>query len=152
MGDRAGFLLAALAQLSALGEFELKNLSPIYETEPVGPANQNSYLNAVLLGKTNLAPGALMNKMLGIERYLGRVRNRRWGPRTIDLDLLDYGGQVLEEPGLTLPHPRLHQRPFVLVPLGDVAPNWRHPTLQKTAAELLAILDSAGVHPWRPVH
>ena len=152
LGDRAGFLLAALARLSALEDFEPKGLSPIYQTEPVGPAGQGPYLNAVLHGQTTLAPRELLQEMLRIEESLGRVRRQRWGARTLDLDLLDYGGLVLEEPGLTLPHPRLHRRPFVLVPLSDVAPNWRHPTLRKTAAELLAGLDSAGVTPWQPAY
>jgi len=152
LGDRAGFLLAGLTKLAALEGFELEGLSQIYQTEPVGPAGQGPYLNAVLRGQTTLAPRELLQEMLRIEESLGRVRQQRWGPRTLDLDLLDYDGLVLEEPGLTLPHPRLHQRPFVLVPLGDVAPNWLHPTLGKTAAELLADLDSAGVTLWQPAY
>ena len=152
LGDRAGFLLAGLARLAALEGFELEDLSQVYQTEPVGPAGQGPYLNAVLRGQTTLPPRELLQELLRIEESLGRVRQQRWGPRTLDLDLLDYGGLVLEEPGLTLPHPRLHQRPFVLVPLGDVAPNWLHPTLGKTAAELLADLDSAGVTLWQPAY
>lgn len=152
LGDRAGYLLSGMAQLSALESFRLQRLSTVYETEPVGPAGQGPYLNAVLLGRTRLEPQVLLQEMLRIERRLGRIRQRRWGPRTLDLDLLDYGGRVLEEPGLTLPHPRLAERPFVLVPLGEVAPDWRHPLRQETAAELLTRLDASGVRPWRPAY
>lgn len=152
LGDRASLLLGGLARLSSLEGFGLAGLSQVYETEPVGPAGQEPYLNAVLRGRSELAPQELLREMLRIEASLGRVRQQRWGPRTLDLDLLDYGGLVLEEPGLTLPHPRLHQRPFVLVPLGDVAPDWRHPTLKKTAVELLRDLDITGVKPWQAAY
>ena len=150
LGDRAGFLLAGLARLGALEGFSPGRLSPVYETEPVGPAGQGPYLNAVLEGESALAPRALLEALLAIERELGRVRDRRWGPRTLDLDLLDYGGRVLREPSLELPHPRLHERAFVLVPLADLQPDWRHPALGRSARELLANLNTAGVRPWRP--
>ena len=150
LGDRAGFLLAGLARLGALEGFAPGRLSPVYETEPVGPAGQGPYLNAVLEGGSALEPRALLEALLAIERALGRVRDRRWGPRTLDLDLLDYGSRVLREPGLELPHPRLHERAFVLVPLADLRPDWRHPILKRSARELLANLNTAGVRPWRP--
>jgi len=150
LGDRAGLLLAGLARLSRLEGFELAGLSQIYETEPVGPAGQGPYLNAVLAGRTVLEPRRLLQEMLRIEGELGRVRQQRWGPRTLDLDLLDYGGLVVDEPGLELPHPRLHERPFVLAPLCDLAPDWRHPRLGKTARELLNETGMDGVRPWAP--
>ncbi len=150
LGDRAGHLLGALAALSRLAGFELRALSPVYETDPVGPPGQGPYLNAVLAGRSTLEPEALLAALLEIEHGHGRTRGRRWEPRTLDLDLLDYGGLVLERPGLTLPHPRLHERPFVLVPLADVAPGWRHPLLGESAATLLARLGRAGVRPWKP--
>ncbi|WP_293171225.1 2-amino-4-hydroxy-6-hydroxymethyldihydropteridine diphosphokinase [Oceanithermus sp.] len=150
LGDRAGFLLAGLARLGALEGFAPGRLSPVYETEPVGPAEQGPYLNAVLEGESALEPRTLLAALLAIERELGRVRDRRWGPRTLDLDLLDYGGRVLRQPGLELPHPRLHERAFVLVPLADLQPGWRHPVLGRTARELLADLSKDGVRPWRP--
>jgi 2-amino-4-hydroxy-6-hydroxymethyldihydropteridine diphosphokinase len=152
LGDRAGFLLSGLARLAALAGFEPGRLSPIYETAPVGPVGQGPYLNAVLTGRSTLPPRELLEEMLRVEAALGRVRGRRWGPRTLDLDLLDYGGRLLAEPGLTLPHPRLHERPFVLVPLAAVAPSWRHPRLGKTAAELLEGRDASGVRPWKPLY
>ncbi len=150
LGDRAGHLLAAVGALSRPAQVRLAGLSPIYETAPVGSPGQGPYLNAVLAVKTTLAPQALLEELLAIERSHGRERRVRWGPRTLDLDLLDYGNTVLELPGLVLPHPRLHERAFVLVPLADVAPGWRHPTLRLNAAEMLAKLDRSGVQPWRP--
>ena len=149
LGDRAGFLLGAVAALSSGPLVDLA-LSPVYETAPLGPPGQGPYLNAVLAGRTRLSPRALLDELLAIENDFGRQRGEHWGPRTLDLDLLDYAGQVLNEPGLQLPHPRLHERAFVLAPLADVAPNWRHPLLDETAAELLAGLDVSGVRRWRP--
>ena len=151
LGDRAGHLLGAVGALSRLAGVRLRALSPIYETAPVGPEGQGSYLNAVLALESRLGPRDLLDALLAIERAHGRVRRERWGARTLDLDLLDLGGRVLDLPGLTLPHPRLHERAFVLAPLADVAPDWRHPVLGRTAAELLAGLDAGGVRPWRPV-
>jgi len=149
LGDRAGFLLGAVAALSAGPLCDL-TLSPIYETAPLGPPSQGPYLNAVLAGRTSLSPRALLDELLAIENYFGRKRGERWGPRTLDLDLLDYAGLVVDEPGLQLPHPRLHERSFVLTPLADVAPSWRHPLLDKTASDLLAGLDVSGIRRWRP--
>ncbi|WP_457633295.1 2-amino-4-hydroxy-6-hydroxymethyldihydropteridine diphosphokinase [Oceanithermus desulfurans] len=152
LGDRAGHLLGAVAALARRPEVRLAGLSRIYETEPVGPAGQGPYLNAVLAVETGLGPLELLEVLLAIERAHGRVRRERWGPRTLDLDLLDFGGRVLERPGLSLPHPRLYERAFVLVPLAEVAPDWRHPLLGTTAAELLAKLDRSGVRPWEPAY
>ncbi|ADR37325.1 2-amino-4-hydroxy-6-hydroxymethyldihydropteridine pyrophosphokinase [Oceanithermus profundus DSM 14977] len=150
LGDRAGHLLGAVAALARRPGVRLAGLSRVYETEPVGPGEQGPYLNAVLAVETKLEPLELLEALLAIERAHGRVRRERWGPRTLDLDLLDLGGRVLELPGLSLPHPHLHERAFVLVPLADVAPDWRHPLLDRTAAELLSGMDAGGVRPWRP--
>ncbi|XOB99645.1 2-amino-4-hydroxy-6-hydroxymethyldihydropteridine diphosphokinase [Deinococcota bacterium DY0809b] len=150
LGDRAGHLLGAVTALARRPKVRLAGLSLVYETEPVGPPGQGPYLNAVAALETECDPQELLATLLAIERAHGRVRRERWGPRTLDLDLLDFGGRVLERPGLALPHPRLHERPFVLVPLADVAPGWRHPLLGRTAAELLAELDAGGVRPWHP--
>jgi len=119
----------------------------VYETDPVGPP-QPPYLNLVVEVDTGLPPQRLLEALLEIERALGRERKERWGPRTIDLDLLLYGDWVLEEEGLEVPHPRLHQRAFVLVPLADLIPEGRHPVLGRTFAELLALLDRKGVRPF----
>lgn len=113
-----------------------------------GPGGQPPYLNAVVVLEPapELAdPQRLLEELLGLERRLGRVRRQRWGPRTIDLDLLDLGGRNLDLPGLELPHPRLAERAFVLAPLCDVAPAWRHPVSGRTACDLLREVGRAGV-------
>ncbi|MBI4082040.1 MAG: 2-amino-4-hydroxy-6-hydroxymethyldihydropteridine diphosphokinase [Candidatus Lambdaproteobacteria bacterium] len=122
--------------------------SRVYRTPPWGYLDQPPFLNAALAVETSLAPLPLLELLLGIERELGRVRTLPNGPRTIDLDLLLYGvgGDLVVATGrLTLPHPRLHERAFVLVPLADVAPDLRHPLLGLTVRELLARVDTAGV-------
>ncbi len=147
LGDRAGYLLSGLAALSRAGVRVLR-LSRVYETEPVGPPGQGPYLNQVAAVETELEPAELLALLLAVERAHGRVRTERYGPRTLDLDLLDYEGRILDLPGLTLPHPRLHERAFVLVPLLEVAPGWRHPRFGKSARELLLALDAGGVRPY----
>ena len=149
LGDRAAYLLSGLSALSRLPGTRLLRLSPLYETEPLGPP-QPRYLNLVAEVETALPPRGLLEAMLAIERALGRERRERWGPRTLDLDLLLYGDLVVREEGLELPHPRLHERAFVLVPLLDLLPEGRHPLLGRTFAELLAALDRQGVWPYPP--
>ncbi len=111
-----------------------------YETAPVPASDQPWFVNAVALISTDREPAVLLAWMLDVEARLGRVRGERNAARTLDLDLLDYDGLVVDTPSLTLPHPRLHERRFVLGPLHEVAPRWRHPRLRLTAAELLARL------------
>jgi 2-amino-4-hydroxy-6-hydroxymethyldihydropteridine diphosphokinase len=146
LGDRSAHLLLGLSALSRLPDTHLLRLSPIYETEPVGPP-QPPYLNLVAELETELSPRALLGEMLSIERAQGRERRERWGPRTLDLDLLLYGDLVLKEEDLEVPHPRLHQRAFVLVPLLHLLPEGRHPLLGQSFRELLASLDTSGVRP-----
>jgi 2-amino-4-hydroxy-6-hydroxymethyldihydropteridine diphosphokinase len=140
LGDRQAAVAAALARLAAEPGVRLVAGSRTRETEPVGGPPQGRYLNGVVVVETTLAPRELLDALLRIEAAGGRLRAERDGPRTIDLDLLFHGDALLDEPRLTLPHPRMHLRRFVLEPLADVLPAWRHPTLQRTAAELLALL------------
>jgi 2-amino-4-hydroxy-6-hydroxymethyldihydropteridine diphosphokinase len=123
LGDRAAMLRAALEQLAAEPGIELVAVSAFRETDPVGVADQPRFLNAAAAVETDLGPRVLLDRLLGIERRLGRTRaGPRFGPRTIDLDLLLYGDEQVDEPGLELPHPRLHERLFALEPLAELDP------------------------------
>jgi 2-amino-4-hydroxy-6-hydroxymethyldihydropteridine diphosphokinase len=124
LGDRSAMLRAALEQLAAEPGVSLVAVSSVRETDPVGPVDQPRFLNAAAALDTELSPRELLDRLLGIERRLGRTREGpRFGPRTIDLDLLLYGAERLDEPGLQLPHPRLHERLFALEPLFELAPS-----------------------------
>ena len=139
LGDRAGYLLLAVRGMLDAG-LDVIRLSSIYETEPVEYENQPAFLNLVaeLRGSTLPSPEQMMARLLRIEYALGRTRDIRMGPRTIDLDLLFFKGQRLETEFLTLPHPRMALRRFVLVPLNELAPGLVHPVLGKSISELLA--------------
>ncbi len=121
MGDREGNIRAAVAKLAAWPGMTVERVSSLYETAPVGYADQPDFLNAVARVTTTLAPRELLAACLAVEQALGRVRHERWGPRTIDVDVLLYDDVVLATAELTLPHPRFHERCFVLVPLAEVA-------------------------------
>jgi len=147
LGDRAAQLDAALAALRADPGVTAVEPSPVYETDPVGPAGQPAYLNQAAAVETALGARALLTLMQSIERAAGRDRQaetRRWGPRVLDLDLLLYGDGVIDEPGLRVPHPHLHERWFVLRPLTDLAPDVVHPVLGRRVRDLLAGLEPAG--------
>jgi len=132
------------AALAALNEKRVKILrrSGWYRTEPVPRSDQPWFINGVVSLATELGPQDLLMLLQATERQLGRVRGEPNGPRILDLDLLDYHGEVMDTPSLVLPHPRLHERRFVLMPIVDIAPDWRHPILGLTAAQLLARLSS----------
>ena len=137
LGDRHALLDFAVARLRASEGIAVLAVSPVYETAPVGGPPQDAYLNAAVALRTALAPRALLERLLAIEAQAGRVRTGvRDAPRRLDLDLLLYGELVLDEPGLVLPHPRLHERAFALVPLADLAPDLVHPVRGETIGRL----------------
>ena len=152
LGDRAGNLLTGIRGLLDAG-LQVSRLSQIYETEAVETVAQPLFLNMVAELRGDLLPPAeeVMSRLLQVEHSLGRTRDLKKGPRVIDLDLLLYGNETRDTQLLTLPHPRLHHRRFVLVPLAELAPQLVHPTLNQTICELLnAVADSSEVKPWRP--
>ena len=148
VGDRMAALDEALRQMDA-GGFRTVRRSSIWQTVPVGDVPQGWFLNAVVAGTTQLSPRELLGVCLETERAMGRVRAEKNGPRMIDIDVLFFGDEKLEEPGLVIPHPRLHQRRFVLEPLFEVAPKLKHPVLGLSVGELRArCTDAAAVRPF----
>jgi 2-amino-4-hydroxy-6-hydroxymethyldihydropteridine diphosphokinase len=139
LGDPVAAVQAALAALAGLPDSRVVRASSLYRTAPVGLSNQPDFINAVAALETALAPEALLDALFAIEAGFGRVRAAKNGPRTIDLDLLLHGDLELAQPRLTLPHPRLHLRAFVLVPLAEIAPDLRLPRRGSVAAWLPAV-------------
>lgn len=146
LGDRARLIAAALERLDRLPGTRVVASSALYETDPIGPPGQPPYLNAAAAVRTSLDPRGLLEACLRIETDLGRVRGERWGPRTIDLDLLLHGRANIDEPGLRLPHPRLTERAFVLVPLAEIAPEAL--VGGRTVAAWAREADAGGVRRW----
>ena len=140
LGEREDMIRQALEAIAALPETELLRASSLYDTEPVGEVDQPNFLNAVAEVDTNLHPHQLLWNLLLVEKRLGRVRAQRWGPRTIDLDLLLYGGEIIEEEALRVPHPELIRRAFVLVPLVELDPLLVHPATGETLLSHLSRL------------
>ncbi|HUO61558.1 MAG TPA: 2-amino-4-hydroxy-6-hydroxymethyldihydropteridine diphosphokinase [Candidatus Acidoferrales bacterium] len=138
VGDRETSLSEAVRRLSALGT--VSHVSSLYETEPVEFLNQPWFLNCVVELQTEKMPRNLLSAVLEIERAMGRRRTVAKGPRTIDLDLLLFGSSVIDTPQLTVPHPSMHERRFVLEPLAEIAPDVRHPSLRRSAREMLSVL------------
>ena len=137
LGDRENNLQTAQALIEKSSHFTLVVQSPVYETDPVGGPPQNKYLNAVWEIETTLSPSAVLKELLHIEHQMGRARTVPNAPRVIDLDILFYENQIIRQPGLEVPHPRLYERYFVLKPLVDLVPGFVHPALKKTVRQLL---------------
>jgi len=142
IGDRKANLARAVAMLAAHPQIEVVDVSSIHETEPVGYTKQPDFLNAVARVETTLRPRELLDVILAIEAEMGRERTIRWGPRVIDIDILLFDGEQVDEPGLQIPHPRMMEREFVLRPLAEIAPNLVLPN-GCTAAEAAAALRGA---------
>ena len=144
LGDRLGNLQGCVQAIGGLPDTDVLAISPVYETAPVGGPAQPDYLNAALIAATGLPPLGLLAATQRIEADFGRVRAERFGPRTLDIDIVSYAGEVSGDPVLTLPHPRAHERAFVLVPWHDIDPAAVLPGHGPVTA-LLAGLDRSGV-------
>ncbi len=143
VGDRSAHLRAAIERLGEAGA--VRAVSAFYETEPVELRDQPWFLNCVVALETSQSPAALLKKVLAIEQEMGRLRMKDKGPRSIDIDILLFGDEIVEEQGLKIPHSAMHQRRFVLEPLAEIAPEALHPQLRKTARELLAAMPAGQV-------
>lgn len=144
LGEREDNIRAALEAIAELPDTDLVRVSSLYDTEPVGEVDQPNFLNAAAMVDTELDPRTLLWNLMLIEKRLGRVRTQRWGPRTIDLDLLLYGDESIEDDDLRVPHPEIIRRSFVLVPLVELEPRLVHPGTGET---LVAHLNRLGARP-----
>lgn len=143
IGDTRGLMAKAIDRLAKNHAIELKSVSALYHTPPWGKTDQPPFLNAAVRIETTLSPSALLKTVLRVEQELGRERAERWGPRTIDIDILLYGTVAVDEPGLRIPHPRLKERAFALAPLVDVMPD--ADVSGRRASDWLAESDRAGM-------
>jgi len=147
LGDVADTFRAARDAIAAWPGCTLLDASRCYRTPPLGPAGQPDYLNAVIAIASTLPPGALLDALQSIEQTHGRERGERWGARTLDLDIIAIGDRIIASERLTVPHPEMHKRQFVLRPLCDIEPAWRHPQTGLTAKAMLEKLLQSGEDP-----
>ena len=140
LGNREELVQRAVNVLNQLEGTAVLSVSDLYETEPWGGVSENPYINACAIIETDLNCRQLLEEMQGIEKALGRTRKLRWGDRTCDLDLLDFNGMVLDEADLTLPHPQMDKRAFVMIPLMQIAPDMSHPVRKMTVAEMTRLM------------
>lgn len=150
LGDRLANLQRAVDLLTELPGVAVTRSSRVYETDPVGGPDQPEYLNAVVEIRTDLPPHALLGACLGVEARIGRVRSERWGPRPIDVDLLTYADRTIDDPDLVVPHPRMHERGFVLVPLAELTADPMLPGGRRLASVRLGPGVVHGVRPFAP--
>lgn len=149
MGDRERLIRAALALLNEVPGTEVIKVSSLYDSESAGDPSEPDYLNAAALLETDRPPRQLLWHLLLIEARLGRERRKKWGPRPIDLDLLFHDSKIVDEPDLILPHPRILERPFVLVPLEELDPDFVHPVAGRTIHDLLRERKFSAAVRWR---
>jgi 2-amino-4-hydroxy-6-hydroxymethyldihydropteridine diphosphokinase len=142
LGDRRGLIREALRRLDLIAGVTVRKRSRIIETDPVGKVDQPRFLNAVAEVETEIEPRPLLRRLRAVEKSLGRVRHAKWGPRTIDLDLLLWGDRSMATPALTIPHPRMAERRFVLAPLAELCPRRRVPGTGRTVRGLLKDVES----------
>ncbi len=148
MGNPATNCAVAERHISDIGGVAVLRRSSLYRTQPVGFEEQDWFVNGVIEIRTALGPRPLMDAILGVEDKMGRTRNRKWGPRIIDIDILLYGQGVIDEEDLVIPHPRLHKRRFVLVPLDEIAPHAIHPVFGVSVGGLLDRLQDTNTVEW----
>jgi len=144
LGDVLSNFRSARQNIAQLARIHVTHSSLLYRTTPLGPAGQPDYLNAMIAAESELKPLALLTALQHIERQHGRIRAEHWGARTLDLDIIAMDSLAIDDKRLSIPHPQMHHRQFVLRPLCDIEPNWQHPNLNKTASQLLNALLLAG--------
>ncbi|MED4404139.1 2-amino-4-hydroxy-6-hydroxymethyldihydropteridine diphosphokinase [Metabacillus fastidiosus] len=150
MGDREFYLMSAIKELQQYKEISIENISSIYETDPIGYTDQDQFLNMVIQIKTNLTAFDLLNVTQQIEKELGRKREVKWGPRTLDLDILLYNNENIEAEHLIVPHPRMLERSFVLIPLKELNPDINIPNNETSISVIIdQLLDKKGVRIWK---
>ncbi|MEO1416405.1 MAG: 2-amino-4-hydroxy-6-hydroxymethyldihydropteridine diphosphokinase [Bacteroidota bacterium] len=147
-GDRVGYMVQAVQAIQERG-YDLHQLSSLYETAPWGIEDQPSFLNAVAILEKKMEPLMLLDDLLEIEKEMGRIRLQKWGPRIIDIDIIDFQGEKWDHPRLQLPHPYAHTRSFVLAPMAELAPDYRLGDQEKTVQDWLKVLPEHSFDPYQ---